>query len=247
MIRVAVAGALGNMGRVACAALQRATGSIAFAGGFARTNVPADRITDDLEQLLESGVDVLLDLTTHPGTVEISTAAVQHGVRPVIGATGWTEPERSALAVLLAERGLGGLLIPNFSVGAVLMMRLAEEAAKFFASSEIIELHRAEKKDAPSGTALLTAERIAHVSGKKPPIHSVRLPGLVAHQEILFGGTGEVLTLRHDTLSRECFVPGMFAAIKAVMRARGLIVGLDEVLSFDSALFERSAQDDIGR
>ena len=235
MIRVAVAGALGNMGSVARAALQRSTGSIAYAGGFARTPMPSERITDDLERLFASGVDVLLDLSTHPGSVEISMRAVAHGVRPVIGATGWSETERAALAGSLAERNLGGLLVPNFSLGAVVLMRLADEAAKYFQSAEIVELHRAEKKDAPSGTALLTAERIGRVTRRAPAIHSVRLPGLVAHHEVLFGGTGELLTLRHDSFSRECFVPGMFAAIKAVMHARGLIVGLDAVLDLPAA------------
>jgi 4-hydroxy-tetrahydrodipicolinate reductase len=230
------------MGHVARAALGTAAGSITYAGGFARRAVPGERITDDLEELFAGGVDVLLDLSTRPGSVEISTAAVEHGVRPVIGASGWTEDERNALSARLAERGIGGMLVPNFSIGAVLMMRMAEEAARFFQNAEIVELHHADKKDAPSGTAATTAERIARVAGKKPPIHSVRLPGLVAHQEVIFGGTGEVLTVRHDSISRECFVPGMFAAIRAVMHLRGLVVGLDSVLEAPSAL--RHAQGD---
>jgi 4-hydroxy-tetrahydrodipicolinate reductase len=235
MIRVAVAGALGRMGRIACAALENATGSIAFAGGYARTRAGAERITDDLEELFGRGVDVLLDLSTRPGSVEISMSAVAHGVRPVIGASGWTEEERNVLAAAIAQRGIGGLIVPNFSVGAVVMMRLAEEAAAYFEASEIVELHHADKKDAPSGTAATTADRIARISGKRPPIHSVRLPGLVAHQEVLFGGTGELLTIRHDSYSRESFVPGMFAAVRAVMHARGLVVGLEEVLTLRQA------------
>ena len=230
MIRVAVAGALGRMGTVARAALEHSTGSISYAGGFARKSVPDEKITGDLEQLFARGVDVLLDLSTRPGSVEISMAAASHGVRPVIGASGWTEDERNALAARLHERAIGGILVPNFSLGAVLMMRLAEEAAKYLPDAEILEMHHAGKKDAPSGTAAATADRIARVAGKRPPIHSVRLPGMVAHQEVLFGGTGEMLSVRHDSFSRECFVPGMFASIRAVMHARGLIVGLDEVL-----------------
>lgn len=230
MIRVAVAGALGRMGTVARAALANAPGSIAYAGGYARTAGESERITDDLEQLFARGVDVLLDLTTRPGSIEISMSAAAHGVRPVIGVSGWTQDERNALAVRLNERGIGGLLVPNFSLGAALMMRLAEEAARYFPDAEIVEMHHAGKKDAPSGTAAMTADRIAHVAGKRPPIHSVRLPGLVAHQEVLFGGTGELLSVRHDSFSRECFVPGMFASVRAVMHARGLVVGLDEVL-----------------
>ncbi|MBV8723668.1 MAG: 4-hydroxy-tetrahydrodipicolinate reductase [Candidatus Eremiobacteraeota bacterium] len=229
MIRVAVAGALGKMGHVARAALASAQGALEYAGGYARVAVPYERITDDLGELL-SRADVLLDLSTRPGSVDISLQAAAQGVRPVIGATGWTDDERAALAATLAERGIGGMLVPNFSIGAVLLMRLAEEAAKYLPSTEIVEMHHAGKKDAPSGTSLLTAERIARVAGKMPAIHSVRLPGLVAHQEVLFGGSGELLTLRHDSFSRESFVPGMFAAIKAVMHARGLVVGLDAVL-----------------
>jgi len=139
------------------------------------------------------------------------------------------------LAATLNERGIGGLLVPNFSLGAVLMMRLAEEAARYFPDAEILEMHHSGKKDAPSGTAAMTAERIGRVAGKRPPIHSVRLPGLVAHQEVLFGGTGELLSLRHDSFSRESFVPGMFVAIRAVMHARGLVVGLDEALELAQA------------
>jgi 4-hydroxy-tetrahydrodipicolinate reductase len=230
MIRVAVAGALGRMGHVARTALADAPGSIEYAGGYARAAVPHERITDDLEKLFAGGVDVLLDLSTRPGSVEISMLAAERGIRPVIGASGWTEQERNELTAVLNERGIGGLLVPNFSIGAVVMMRLAEEAARFFPDAEIVELHHSGKKDAPSGTATATAERIARAAGKRPAIHSVRLPGLVAHQEVIFGGTGESLTVRHDSLSRESFVPGMFVAIRAVMHARGLVVGLDEVL-----------------
>jgi 4-hydroxy-tetrahydrodipicolinate reductase len=235
MIRVAVAGALGRMGHVARAALANATGSIEYAGGYARSAVPNERITDDLEKLLADEVDVLLDLSTRPGSVEISMSAAAHGVRPVIGASGWTQEERNELGAVLNARGIGGLLVPNFSLGAVLMMRLAEEAARFFPDAEIVEMHHSGKKDAPSGTAAMTAERIGRVAGKRPPIHSVRLPGLVAHQEVLFGGTGELLSVRHDSFSRECFVPGMFVAIRSVMHARGLVVGLDEALELTRA------------
>jgi 4-hydroxy-tetrahydrodipicolinate reductase len=236
MIRVAVAGAHGRMGRIACAALQRSMGSIAYAGGLSRTDEPEQQITSDLGALLSGKPDVLLDLTTHPDSVGISMQAVARGVRPVIGATGWTQDERSALALQTSERGIGAMMVPNFSIGAVLMMRFAQEAARYFASAEIVEMHRAEKKDAPSGTALLTAERMTQASGQRPAIHSVRLPGLVAHQEVLFGGTAELLTIRHDAFSRDCFVPGMFTAIRAVMRARGLIVGLDSVFESPSSL-----------
>jgi len=120
------------------------------------------------------------------------------------------------------------MLVPNFSIGAILMMRFAEEAAKFFPSVEIVELHHHQKKDAPSGTAKLTAERIAAGGGpEETPIHSVRMRGLVAHQEVLFGSEGELLTIRHDSFSRDSFAPGMLAAAHAVMTVNGLQVGLD--------------------
>jgi 4-hydroxy-tetrahydrodipicolinate reductase len=109
-------------------------------------------------------------------------------------------------------------------------MRFAEEAARYFPSAEIVEMHRMEKKDKPSGTSLQTAARIEHAGGGKPRIHSVRLPGLVAHQTVLFGGAGELLSIRHDSFSRESFVPGMFAAVRAVMNLRGLAIGLDAIL-----------------
>ena len=220
------------MGRIACAALQDAPAGIAYAGGFARTRVPSEQISDDLsEMFLAHKPDVLLDLTTHPSTVQIATAALERGVRPVIGATGWTHDERAALARQAQERGLGAMLVPNFSIGAVLMMRFAEQAARFFPTVEIVELHHDEKRDRPSGTSLLTAARIRAAGGAEDvAIHSVRLRGLVAHQEVLFGNTGELLTIRHDSLSRESFVTGMYLAIRAVMDARGLVVGLDAVV-----------------
>jgi 4-hydroxy-tetrahydrodipicolinate reductase len=228
MLRVAVAGALGRMGRVACSALKEAT-DVVYAGGLARTAMPDEQVVTDFEQLLRTGKpDVLLDLTTYPGTVEISMNAIVHGVRPVIGATGWTQSECEALGRIATERDLGAMLVPNFSIGAILMMRFAEEAAKYFPSVEIIEMHHDRKKDAPSGTAKLTAERITAGGGPaKPPIHSVRMRGLIAHQEVLFGIDGELLTIRHDSFSRESFVPGMLAAVRAVMGVRGLQVGLD--------------------
>ena len=228
MLRVAVAGALGRMGRVACTALKEAT-DVAYAGGLARTAAPDEHIFTDFDELLRNGKpDVLLDLTTYPESVTISTNAVVHDVRPVIGASGWTMQDCESLDSLTRERGLGAMLVPNFSIGAMLMMRFAEEAAKYFPSIEIVELHHDGKKDAPSGTARLTAERVTQGGGPaQVPIHSVRMRGLLAHQEVLFGTDGELLTIRHDSLSRESFVPGMLAAVRAVTTIHGLQVGLD--------------------
>lgn len=216
------------MGRVACKALQE-TADIAYAGGLAHAPLPEEHVVTDFEALLRNGKpDVLLDLTIYPASRDISMEALTHNIRPVIGVSGWTIEDCEALDGVARERGLGAMLVPNFSIGAMLMMRFAEEAAKFFPSIEIVELHHDRKKDAPSGTAKLTAERITQGGGPtNVPIHSVRLRGLVAHQEVLCGTDGELLTIRHDSLSRESFVPGMLAAVRAVSTINGLQVGLD--------------------
>lgn len=229
MIRVAVAGAYGHMGRVAVAALT-SSDEFAYAGGLVRRADAATGTYDSLAALIaERKPDVLLDVTTRPDSVEISTGAIERGVRVVVGASGWTGPEIEALRGKVEERNLGAMIVPNFSTGAVLMMRFAEEAARHFPQAEIVEMHRSEKKDKPSGTALETAARMERAHAGKPEIHSVRLPGLVAHQEVLFGNAGELLTIRHDTFSRESFAPGMLASLRAVMQLRGLHIGLEAI------------------
>jgi 4-hydroxy-tetrahydrodipicolinate reductase len=167
-----------------------------------------------------AGADAMIDFTTPAAVLANIEAAVQAGVPCVVGTSGWdTEAARNAtVAVFYA---------PNFALGAVLMMRFAEQAAAYFPRAEIVELHHETKVDAPSGTARATAERI----GGAVPVHSVRLPGLVAHQEVLFGGTGEVLTIRHDTNSREAFTAGVLLALERLPGLPpGLTVGLDALL-----------------
>jgi 4-hydroxy-tetrahydrodipicolinate reductase len=168
--------------------------------------------------------EVMIDFTT-PDAVEANVgAALARGVPCVIGTSGFDQSKVDALA---RERGLACFHAPNFALGAVLMMRFAEEAARHMPRAEIIELHNEAKKDAPSGTAKATARLI----GGEPTIHSVRLPGLVAHQEVLFGGEGQLLTIRHDTFSREAFVPGVLLALARLDTLRpGLTVGLDTLL-----------------
>ena len=170
------------------------------------------------------GAEAMIDFTT-PDAVEANVgAALERGVPCVIGTTSFDESKIDALA---RERGLACFHAPNFALGAVLMMRLAEEAARHMPRAEIIELHNEAKKDAPSGTAKATARLI----GGAPSIHSVRLPGLVAHQEVLFGGDGQLLTIRHDTFSREAFVPGVLLALERLETLPpGLTVGLDTLL-----------------
>jgi 4-hydroxy-tetrahydrodipicolinate reductase len=148
-------------------------------------------------------------------------------VPAVVGTSGLSGAELEELDALARERSLQLLVVPNFAIGAVLMMRFAEAASEYLPRAEIVELHHEDKRDAPSGTARATAQRLPG----EPAIHSVRLPGLVAHQEVLLGGDGQLLTIRHDTLSREAFVPGVLLALeKLATLPPGLTVGLDVVL-----------------
>ena len=167
--------------------------------------------------------DAMVDFTG-PDAVEGNVrAALEQGTPAVVGTSGW---EPHALEGLAKERGVALFVAPNFAIGAVLMMRLAEEAAKYLPRAEIVELHNEAKKDAPSGTAKATGERIGGA-----PIHSVRLPGLVAHQEVLFGGDGQLLTIRHDAYSREAYVPGVLLALERLPSLPpGLTVGLEALL-----------------
>jgi 4-hydroxy-tetrahydrodipicolinate reductase len=176
-------------------------------------------------ELVELGAaEAMVDFTT-PDAVERNVeAALEAGVPSVVGTSGW-DPGR--LGELAAARGVALFVAPNFALGAVVMMRLAAEAARYLPRAEIVELHGEGKKDAPSGTAKATAELL----GGDVPIHSVRLPGLVAHQEVLFGGDGQLLTIRHDAYSREAYVPGVLLALeKLASLPPGLTIGLDALL-----------------
>jgi 4-hydroxy-tetrahydrodipicolinate reductase len=238
LLRVAVAGALGRMGSVVCTAVDK-TEDMELVGGFDRLRVgealqgvlglkrPGGLLYDNVAAMYDAAKpDVVVDFTVYPVSIDVAREAVERGICPVIGATGWTGEDRLSFADLCDERNVGAALVPNFAIGAVLMMRFAAQAAKFFPTAEIIELHHDRKLDKPSGTAKLTAERM----GKGVPIHSVRLRGLVAHQEVLFGGEGEILTIRHDSLSRESFMGGVLTAVRGVRERKGLILGLDSFL-----------------
>jgi 4-hydroxy-tetrahydrodipicolinate reductase len=171
-----------------------------------------------------AGLDACVDFTTPDAAPENVRAALEQGVSCVVGTTGWDPQPLDAVA---RDRGLKLFVAPNFSIGAVLMMRFAVEAAAFFPRAEVIELHNEAKKDAPSGTAAATAKLI----GNDPAIHSVRLPGLVAHQEVIFGSEGQLLTIRHDTTARESFADGVLLALsKLAELPPGLTVGLDQLL-----------------
>jgi 4-hydroxy-tetrahydrodipicolinate reductase len=177
-------------------------------------------------ELVELGdAEAMVDFTA-PEAVEANVrAALERGVPCVVGTTGW-EPE--GVAGLAAQRGLPVFHAPNFAIGAVLMMRFAADAARYLPRAEIVELHGDAKKDAPSGTARATAALLPD----DPPIHSVRLPGLVAHQEVLLGGEGQLLTIRHDAYSREAYVPGLLIALERLPSLPpGLTIGLDTLLA----------------
>jgi 4-hydroxy-tetrahydrodipicolinate reductase len=206
-MKIAVYGAEGKVGRLLVPALARAG------------HQPVDALAGGAH-----GSDVAVDFTRPDAVVENVRTALQAGVPVVIGTTGF---DVTVVDELAREAGLPCFYAPNFALGAVLMMRFAAEAAKLLPAVEIVELHADTKLDAPSGTARATAERI----GGEVPIHSVRLPGLVAHQEVILSGPGEVLTIRHDTTSREVFVPGVLRAVEAVRSLPpGLTVGLDALL-----------------
>jgi 4-hydroxy-tetrahydrodipicolinate reductase len=206
-MRIALYGADGKVGSVLGAALAEAGHEVVDARASAPT-----------------GCDAAVDFTRPEAVVADVEACLAAGVPVVIGTTGFDQKavDRAAVAA-----GVACFHAPNFTQGAVLMMRFAEEAAKVFPRAEIVELHSETKRDAPSGTAKVTAARM----GTDPTIHSVRLPGLVAHQEVVFGGMGETLTIRHDTTSREAFVPGVLRALEAVRELPpGLTLGLEALL-----------------
>jgi 4-hydroxy-tetrahydrodipicolinate reductase len=246
MIRVGVLGARGKMGSQACHALAAADDL---------DLVAQVDVGDDRTALADAQVAV--DFTSPDAVLDNIAWCLDHGVSVVAGTSGFTaERLRVIEDRLRAAPELAVLVVPNFSVGAVLMMRFAAQAARFYESVEIIELHHPTKVDAPSGTAQRTAELVAearraaalgpmpdatadtfegargaHVDGVA--VHSVRVRGLVAHQEVILGGPGETLTIRHDSLDRESFMPGVLAAVRSVVASRGLKVGLDAVLGLE--------------
>jgi 4-hydroxy-tetrahydrodipicolinate reductase len=209
-VKVALFGFRGRVGSVLVPALEQAGHEVR---GMGRGDPP------DVE-----GLDAAVDFTRPDAVAANVEACLDQGVPCVVGTSG---ADLSGLDTKARERSLQLLVVPNFAVGAVLMMRFAEEAARHFPAVEIVELHHETKVDAPSGTAKATAARLPG----DPPIHSVRLPGLVAHQEVLLGGEGQLLTIRHDTLSREAFVPGVLLALERLAELPpGLTVGLEALL-----------------
>ncbi|CAN5306008.1 4-hydroxy-tetrahydrodipicolinate reductase [soil metagenome] len=246
--RVGVLGARGRVGTEVCAAVAAAADL---------ELVASIDVGDPIESLLQAGAEAVVDFT-HPDVVMGHVRfCIEHGIHAVVGTTGFDDARLEQLRSWLADvPGTGVLVAPNFSIGAVLMMRFAAEAAPYFESVEIVELHHPDKADAPSGTAARTAGLVADArraagSGPIPDatstgldgargaevedirVHSLRIRGLVAHQEVLLGGPGETLTLRHDSLDRVSFIPGVLLGLRSIGDAPGLSVGLEPFLGFD--------------
>lgn len=226
MIEVCVSGAAGRMGQAVVGAVGRAqdmrvTMAVDPALGEAPGSYP------DLDTALAAGTpEVMVDFTIPDTVFANARQALSAGVHVVVGTTGLSDDQVGELRELAEGGRANALIAPNFAVGAVLLMRFAAEASRHMAKAEIIELHHDRKLDAPSGTAL----RTAGLMEGDPVVHSVRLPGLVAHQEVILGGHDETLTIRHDSLSRESFMPGVVMAVRAVRSRPGLTMGLEPVL-----------------
>jgi 4-hydroxy-tetrahydrodipicolinate reductase len=247
-MRVGVLGARGKVGREVCAGVEAAEDM---------ELVAELDLGDELSTLIDSSAELVVDFT-HPDAVMANLAfCIEHGIHAVVGTTGFDDARLETLRQQLGDNPRSGVLIaPNFSIGAILMMRFSAQAARFYESVEIIELHHPTKADAPSGTAARTARLIAQARREAglgaPPdatstgiegargadvdgirVHGLRIRGLVAHQEVILGGPGETLTIRHDSLDRASFVPGVLLGLRSIAAAPGLTVGLETFLDLD--------------
>jgi 4-hydroxy-tetrahydrodipicolinate reductase len=224
-MKVAVSGAAGRMGQAVCEA-------VAGADDMELVGRADPALGASLgEVIADAGPEVVVDFTTPDTGYDNARACLEAGVHAVVGTTGLTAEQMRALGELAGGGEANCLVAPNFAIGAVLMMQAARMAAAHMPDCEIVELHHDAKLDAPSGTAKRTAELVEEAGGRvHQPIHSVRLPGLVAHQEVIFGGLGQTLSIRHDTISRESFMPGVLLAVREVAGIDGLVIGLEKVL-----------------
>ncbi|MBR0261394.1 MAG: 4-hydroxy-tetrahydrodipicolinate reductase [Selenomonadaceae bacterium] len=253
MIKVLVNGALGRMGRTVCGAV-KADSELELVGAVDAFEGEIDgmKVETNLDAALKKFLpDVMVDFTRPDVVFQNVMIALENKVSPVVGTTGLSDDAKEKIRELAEKNQTPAFIAPNFALGAVLMMLTAQKIAKYMPDVEIIELHHDKKLDAPSGTAELTAkmisevrpphkqghpdeeERLAHVRGADFDgirIHSIRLPGYVAHQEVIFGGLGQTLTIRHDSTGRDSFMPGVVLACKKVRNLRGLTVGLDKIL-----------------
>ena len=260
MIKVGVCGAMGKMGqevvKAVCADKDLELVCAVDINQIDLEVCPQSevRVVGDLKSaILIHKPDVMVDFTQPKNVFENAKICLENGVRPVIGTTGLSDEQINELKDLANEKGLGCLIAPNFSTGAILMMKFAQQAAKYFDNAEIIELHHNQKKDAPSGTAIKTAlmmsetgkmtfengnchetETIQGSRGGKSysdiRIHSVRMPGYIASQEVIFGASGQILTIRHDSMDRQCYMAGVKLAVKYVSEHNDFIYGLDKIM-----------------
>lgn len=262
-VKVIIAGPRGRMGKEAIQLVERTENyelvaaidykhggrSLSELDGFQSIHTP---VYADIQQCLtEVEADVLIDLTTPEVGMFHTKTALQYGVRPVVGTTGFSNEDLLELEELCKEKELGCIIAPNFAIGAVLMMKFSQMAGKYFQDVEIIELHHDGKLDAPSGTAVKTAQMISETREKKVQghpheketivgargadfdgmhIHSVRLPGLVAHQQVMFGSDGQTLTIRHDSYNRASFMSGVKLAVDTVMKIDTFVYGLENII-----------------
>jgi 4-hydroxy-tetrahydrodipicolinate reductase len=262
-IRVAVVGASGRMGKEVVKTVLTEP-DLELAAGIDRSSGPVDlgllvgldecgiRMQNDLElALVESRADVMVDFTAPQTAVSHTSLAIRHGVRPVMGTTGFSPEDIEMLDKQCKEKGIGGLIAPNFSIGAILMMKFAAQASKYFPHLEIIEYHGDQKLDAPSGTSIKTAELISQVreeirqgnpqeeeviEGSRGGyyngfrIHSVRLPGIFAQQEVVMAAFGQSLKIRHDSYERAAYMPGVALGVRKVMTYTGMIYGFEHFI-----------------
>ncbi|MFB5661695.1 4-hydroxy-tetrahydrodipicolinate reductase [Alteribacillus sp. HJP-4] len=262
-IRIIVAGPRGKMGKEAVWLVHRTEQFELVAAVDSKNNglllqdlngMPEEDtpVFDNMETCLQQiEADVLIDLTAPEAGKHHLELALDYGVRPVVGTTGFTQQDVERLREKSEEKELGAIIAPNFAIGAILMMKFSQMAAKYFSDVEIMELHHDRKLDAPSGTAVKTAQLISDIRETKEQghpdekeeltgargasvdgmrIHSIRLPGLVAHQEVLFGGSGQTLKIRHDSMNRESFMPGVKIAAETVLTLKTLVYGLENIL-----------------
>lgn len=269
-IPVVVNGAAGKMGREVVKAVAQADDMLLLGAVDTNPNVAGQDVGEvagcgplevpiltDLQSTLvmatqEQTQGVMVDFTHPSGVYENIRAAIAYGVRPLVGTTGLTPEQIQELGEFAEKASTGCLIIPNFSIGVVLMQQAAIQASKYFDHVEIIELHHNQKADAPSGTAIKTAEMLGELGKTYNPaaveeeeklqgargsvgkenirIHSVRLPGLIAHQEVIFGAAGQVYTLRHDTSDRACYMPGVLLSIRQVTQLTSLVYGLEKII-----------------
>jgi 4-hydroxy-tetrahydrodipicolinate reductase len=257
MIKVLVAGFMGSMGQKTVSMVNE-NDNFELVGAYSPNvdvaHMQGMGLNDDVKLFgdlkdIQTDADVWIDFTIPAAAFENAKFAIEHGIHPVVGTSGMSDDQVSELQKLAADKGVGGIIAPNFGLSAVLLMKFAKEAAKYMPDVEIIEMHHADKLDAPSGTALSTAKMIDEVRGNHPTpksdetlsgvrggdyngikIHSVRLPGYIAHEQVLFGGKGEALTIRQDSFDRGSFMNGVEIAVPAAAKATKLIVGLENIL-----------------